>query len=109
MGSSCCGGRGRCWRRGSGKLRHVKVSMLWVQGKREEGTLEYSKVGGEYGPADLMTKHLNSEAMRKHAGNLIMKITGGRADEGLQLSTLRQARSRRRKRKRDEEEIPRRP
>ena len=32
-------------RKGSGKLRHVRVGMLWIQGKREDGTLEYTKVG----------------------------------------------------------------
>ena len=34
-------------RRGSGKLRHVKVGMLWIQEKVEEGESTVEKVKGE--------------------------------------------------------------
>ena len=90
-------------RRGSVKLRHVRVSMLWVQGKREDGTLEYGRIGGEDNRADLMTKHLGNEVMRRHISNLNLEVRGGRAEEGLQLSALEVTKSRRRKRgKRDQ-------
>ena len=85
-------------RKGSGKLRHVRVGMLWVQGKREEGTLEYSKVGGEDNPGDLMTKHLGTDLLKKHTARLNLEVRGGRAEEGLQLSTLMKPKNRRRKR-----------
>ena len=82
-------------RRGSGKLRHVRVGMLWVQGKREE----YAKVGGLDNPADLMTKHLSSDLMKSHLKRLSVEVGGGRAEESLQLSSLKK----RRRRKRQEE------
>ena len=87
-------------RKGSGKLRHVRVGMLWVQGQREDGTLAYDKIGGEDNPGDLMTKHLSSEMMRKHVTRLNLEVMGGRADEGLQLSALEKRKSRRRHRHR---------
>ncbi len=45
-------------RKGNGKLRHVKVGMLWIQEKVEDGEMEVLKVKGDENPADLMTKHL---------------------------------------------------
>ena len=48
-------------RRGNGKLRHVRVGMLWVQQKEEDGELKYSKVLGDDNPADLLTKYLKEE------------------------------------------------
>ena len=86
-------------RKGSGKLRHVRVGMLWVQGQREEGTLEYAKIGGEDNPGDLMTKHLGSELLARHVARLNLEVRGGRAEEGLQLSTVMKLKSRRRKRR----------
>ena len=50
-------------RKGCGKLRHIRVNMLWVQDKGEDGTLEYHKVHGDENPGDLMTKHLSGERM----------------------------------------------
>ena len=45
-------------RRGNGKIRHVKIGMLWIQEKNENGDLTYDKVLGLNNPADLMTKYL---------------------------------------------------
>ena len=44
-------------RKGNGKLRHVKVGMLWVQEKVEENELLIGKVLGTDNPADAMTKN----------------------------------------------------
>ena len=46
-------------RRGSGKMRHVKIRTLWIQEKNETGELQYTKVQGNSNPADLMTKNVN--------------------------------------------------
>jgi hypothetical protein len=46
-------------RKGNGKLRHVRVGLLWIQQKSEDGDLSYEKVLGTDNPADLMTKHLS--------------------------------------------------
>ena len=45
-------------RKGAGKLRHVKVGMLWIQERVEEGELQVVKVLGAENPADAMTKNL---------------------------------------------------
>ena len=41
---------------GVGKLRHLRVSQLWVQEKAGSGELNYRKVKGTDNPADLMAK-----------------------------------------------------
>ena len=82
-------------RKGSGKLRHVRVGMLWIQGKREDGVLEYTKVGGLDNPGDLMTKNLSRDQIQNHLARMAIEIRGGRAEEGLQLSSLKRRRRRR--------------
>ena len=45
-------------RRGNGKLRHVRVGLLWIQERVEAGELHVTKILGTENPADAMTKHL---------------------------------------------------
>ena len=52
---------GICGRQGLGKLRHIDTRSLWLQQKLRAGALEIKKVRGEANPADLFTKHLQSE------------------------------------------------
>ena len=47
-------------RAGVGKVRHVRTQGLWVQEVRISGRIIYKNVLGEKGPADLLTKHLES-------------------------------------------------
>ena len=70
-------------RKGSGKLRHIRVNMLWVQDKRASGELDYQKIEGTDNPGDLMTKHLGSGLLRNHLENLTLEVRGGRAKESL--------------------------
>ena len=42
-------------RRGSGKLRHINIGLLWIQEKQHRQEMECKKVKGEENPADLMT------------------------------------------------------
>ena len=72
-------------RRGNGKLRHVRVGMLWIQEKLEEGELEMAKVKGEENPADLMTKNLGRRIIDKHMEMMRQQQTEGRADLGLRI------------------------
>ena len=72
-------------RRGCGKLRHVKVGMLWVQEKQETGELQYTKVKGTNNPADLMTTNVNTQTMDKIAAILGQRFQKGRAEHSLQL------------------------
>ena len=70
-------------RKGCGKLRHIKVGLLWIQEREEREELEYSKVLGTENPADWMTKHLAQAAAEKYAILLSQKPRTGRAREAL--------------------------
>ena len=70
-------------RRGNGKLRHVRVSELWIQEVASDGDLKYKKVAGTENPADMMTKHVPSSRAAKLLELLNMKIEDGRARIGL--------------------------
>ena len=72
-------------RRGNGKLRHVRVGMLWIQEKVEEGELEVDKVLGAENPADLMTKHLGRQVIDKHMLSLEQETREGRAGMSLKI------------------------
>ena len=48
-------------RKGTGKMRHVRIGQLWVQEAAEQGELSYKKVKGTGNPADLGTKHLTAK------------------------------------------------
>ena len=72
-------------RRRNGKLRHVKIGMVWIQEKQEPGYLEYSKVFGLNNPADLMTTNLGES----HSRTLQVSFgTYRRADRAEQRLTL---------------------
>ena len=73
-------------RKGSGKLRHVRVGQLWVQEKSESGELWYTKVKGTNSPADLLTKSLAATEISKYMLMARQEHRDGRADRSLQLS-----------------------
>ena len=52
---------GICSRQGLGKLQHSERTSLWIQQRIRHGELEVRKVVGEFIPADLYTKHLESK------------------------------------------------
>ena len=72
-------------RKGNGRLRHVKVGLLWIQEKVEEGEVEVKKVGGEENPADLMTKNVNAAKVEKFMRMMRQEVREGRAEAGLEL------------------------
>ena len=51
-------------RRGNGKLRHVKVGMMWIQEMVEQEEVSVNKVAGEENPAKCVVKG-TSKARRK--------------------------------------------
>ena len=73
-------------RKGAGKLRHIRVSMLWVQDAREQGILNYEKIGAVVDPGDLMTKYISRTVMSGHMERLNIHLREGRADAGLELN-----------------------
>ena len=74
-------------RKGNGKMRHVKVGMMWIQEKAEEGELRYRKVDGNLNTADLLTKGSLTEAIvRRHVQGSSCRWEHGRADSSLTLN-----------------------
>ena len=72
-------------RRGSGKMRHVKVGMLWIQEKQEAGEMKYTKILGSENPGDLMTKYLGQKVIDKLMPELSQSFSEGRACSGLRI------------------------
>ena len=72
-------------KKGSGRMRHIKIGQLWVQEVAESEELKFRKIKGEVNPADLGTKHL----VRKKVDDLVSKIdleeAEGRADQSLRI------------------------
>ena len=75
-------------RRGCGKLRHVRVGHLWVQGLAEQELVNFVKVRGTENPADLLTKHLLSSQRERLTDMLAQTPRAGQADSRIQLNAL---------------------
>ena len=72
-------------RRGNGKLRHVRVGMLWVQEKVEEEVFKVHKVRGDRNVADLMTKYVPRKKIDELMQSMGQNFEDGRADASLEL------------------------
>ena len=72
-------------RKGNGRLRHVKVGMLWIQERVEDGDLSVAKVLGTENPADLMTKYLAVNKIDQYMEKLGQEVRSGRADKSLKV------------------------
>ena len=70
-------------RRGSGKLRHINIGLLWIQEKTENGELVVKKIKGVSNPSDMMTKNISLDKMLKYMQMLRQRNADGRATEGL--------------------------
>ena len=70
---------GTAKRRGNGKLRHVRVGILWIQEKVEEEEFTLRKVPGEDNPADLLTKNVNAAKIEKYMYLIGEEFKDGRA------------------------------
>jgi hypothetical protein len=57
-------------RKGCGKIRHIDVATLWVQGKVASGEVRIRKVAGTENLADILTKHVDRNTMDKHLGSM---------------------------------------
>ena len=75
-------------RQGLGKLRHIRVQYLWLQGRVKDGDVEVHKVAGQDNPADLMTKHLSAHDMQRHLTKLCIEVRSDRAGSAPQLSRV---------------------
>ena len=52
------------------KIRHLDVNVFWLREQRARDALLLSKALGAENNADLMTKHLHSEMIKKHVARM---------------------------------------
>jgi len=65
-------------------LRHINISLLWVQEQEKLKKLVYEKVPGQDNPADLFTKGVGREKLQQFAWASGQIFLDGRADKSLQ-------------------------
>ena len=75
-------------RQGLGKLRHIDTHFLWVQDRVHRGDFVVSKVWGKENPADLLTKFLDAESMKKCLKLFGIEFLTGRSAGAPQLSSV---------------------
>ena len=73
---------------GIGKVRHLRTQSLWVQEVRLTKRLTYKKVLGTKNPADILTKYVPAELLKKHLATLGTAAVGGRADAAPELCMM---------------------
>ena len=67
-------------RTGIGKIRHLAVHLLWLQGKVRDKSIAIHKVAGTANPADVLTKHVGQDGLLKHFSHLCLEQRSGRAE-----------------------------
>ena len=77
---------GICRRAGIGKVRHLAVGQLWVQGLVRSGELRLHKVLGTTNPADALTKPLARPALDSHLLSMHLRRETGRAATAPEVS-----------------------
>ena len=73
-------------RKGTGRLRYVRVGNLWIQQVQEDGDLRYRKVKGTQNPADMITKFLSSIEISRYLVMVGLDPRTGRADSSLEIT-----------------------
>ena len=76
---------GATQRKGNGRLRHVRVGLLWIQEKVESGELSVTKVLGTNNPADAMTKYLSGRRIQDLMWIIRQEGRSGRSNLSLRL------------------------
>ena len=71
---------GICSRQGLGKLCHLDTHTLWAQQAVRSRRIELKKVLGEENPADLLTKPVPAELIRRHTASRGLVSESGRAE-----------------------------
>ena len=72
-------------RKGSGKLRHINIRMLWIQEQERKKEIETRKIKGEVNPADLMTKYVPAHRGGDLRRRLSQQPREGRAQSALEV------------------------
>ena len=76
---------GICRRTGIGKVRHLAVGQLWVQERVRTGDFSLVKHPGQENPADIRTKAVSGDLIRRHLKFMNMDFELGRPASAPQL------------------------
>ena len=60
--STACSGT--VHREGTGRIKHLEIKQLWLQGKVKTGEIEYTKIDRSINPADSLAKHWGMDGPR---------------------------------------------
>ena len=63
---------------GSGKVRHIEVTQLWLQEKVLNGKIALNKVGTDENLADALTKGGDASVISTHVAGVGMELRGDR-------------------------------
>ena len=66
-------------RTGLGKVRHIAVHLLWLQGKVRNKEVSLIKIDGSKNLADLFTKYLDGTLVDRYTSELGMTVELGRS------------------------------
>ena len=66
-------------RLGIGKVRHLDTSLLWIQQKVREKVVEVEKIPGADNPADILTKYVDAQLLKRHLTTIGLHYESGRA------------------------------
>ena len=61
---------------GLGKVRHIDVQYLWIQERHAAKDIDLRKVRGEMNPADLLTKGVPQESLKRHVSKAGFDLGG---------------------------------
>ena len=64
--------------KGLGKVRHIEVNQLWLQDKVGKGEIEVRKISGGSNIADALTKHVESDKIKRHIISIIVQVRNDR-------------------------------
>ena len=64
---------------GTGKVRHMEVTQLWLQDKVGRGEIRVKKVAGGENRADALTKYVGKEDIDRHLEAAGMVVVEGRS------------------------------
>ena len=78
-------------RQGLSKVRHLDVNTLWLQEQVARDAVPLVKVPGPYNCADLMTKHVPAELIKRHTERMSLEFQEGRAEKAAKLQSIAKA------------------
>ena len=70
--------RSMCGRTGIGKVRHMAVPLLWLQGAVRERKIEMARIAAKDNLADVLTKFVSREDVDRHCRSFGFAATAGR-------------------------------